>query len=157
MDLSLSKRREVSVARPERTVRMGGTEPTARMSFGFMWVRTLALVGFDSVPGMTSTSVITCPSRSRSSFRASSVRRNPMYSSGWLSSLASRTNSMVSRAIPEVRPSGTVAYASGGAVAPYGFRTAEKAPSLRWKRRRSHAPSAPETRENKQKHTGRSR
>ena len=70
------------------------------LGFGFICVRTVALTGFEVVPGMTRTSVMTCPRRSRPSLRASSARRKPMYSLGWVSSLASRMKSIVSRAMP---------------------------------------------------------
>jgi hypothetical protein len=43
---------------------------------------TVALVGLDFVPGITRTSVITCPFRSRPRRLASVARRNPMYSLG---------------------------------------------------------------------------
>jgi hypothetical protein len=78
------------------------TDPTASRSLGIMSVLTVALTGFERVPGMISTSVTTVPSRSRPSFRADSPRSRPMYSSGWVSSDASRAKSSVSSAIPMI-------------------------------------------------------
>lgn len=80
------------------------TEPTAEKSLGIMLVFTVALTGLDSVPGMMSTSVTTVPSRSSPRSRARSPRSSPMYSFGWVSREASRTNVSASSAMPMTSP-----------------------------------------------------